>query len=75
MDFIIGMKTNAPDMRIMVTRGPSMRGEEVRIKKQSAAQNRVRIIHWVLLSGFFMVLVRYIKGIYRGSHEIPYIYW
>ena len=35
-----------------------MRGVEVRITKQSAAQNRVRMTHWVLVSGFLMAFNR-----------------
>jgi hypothetical protein len=37
-------------------RGPSIRGEEVRTRKQRAAQHRVSSIHWVLLSGFRMAV-------------------
>jgi hypothetical protein len=54
-DLITGINTRAPEIRIITTRGPSMRGVEVRITKQSAAQNRVRMTHWVLVSGFLMV--------------------
>ncbi len=57
MDFIIGIKTKAPDMRIITMRGPSICGVEVRIKKQSIAQNRVSTIHCVLLSGLLMIVM------------------
>ena len=53
-DLITGIKTRAPEIRIITTSGPSMRGAEVRITKQSAAQNRVRMTHWVLVSGFLI---------------------
>jgi len=50
------MKTRAPDRMIVTMRGPSIRGEEVRTRKQRAAQHRVSSIHWVLLSGFRMAV-------------------
>ncbi|MBM6882871.1 hypothetical protein [Bacteroides caecigallinarum] len=45
------MKTNAPDMIMVTINGPSIFGEDVMTMKQRAAQNRVRSMHWVLVSG------------------------
>lgn len=54
IDLVIGMKTNAPDIRMATISGPSMRGAVVSTKKQSKAQKRVRMMHWLWVSGFFI---------------------
>lgn len=51
IDLMTGMKTRAPEMRMVTIRGPSMRGAEVSTIKQSAAQKRVSRTHWVLVRG------------------------
>lgn len=44
-DLTIGMNTRAPEIRMVMTSMPSMRGEEVRTIKQSAAQNKASTTH------------------------------
>lgn len=56
IDFMTGMNTSAPEMIIMTIRGPSICGDDVMTRKQSAAQRRVSTTHWALLSGFRMAL-------------------
>ena len=46
-DLITGINTKAPDMRIIMTSGPSILGVEVSTKKQSAAQHKVSTTHCV----------------------------
>ena len=46
-----GIKTNAPEIRMVIISGPSIRDAEVRTMKQSAAQKSVRMTHCVLMSG------------------------
>ena len=52
IDLMTGMKTKAPEMRMVTIRGPSTRGAEVSTMKQSAAQNSVSRTHCVFVSGF-----------------------
>ncbi len=50
-DLTIGMNTRAPEIRMVMTSIPSMRGEEVRTMKQSAAQNKASTTHCERVSG------------------------
>ena len=61
-DLMTGINTKAPEMRIMRMSGPSIFGVEVRTKKHRAAQHRVRMTHWVWLSGFLIVNQEIIHG-------------
>ncbi len=63
IDLMTGMKTKAPEMRMVTIRGPSTRGAEVSTMKQSAAQNRVSRTHWVLVRGLR------IKWILKKKHR------
>lgn len=58
----MGINTKAPEMRIMRMSGPSILGVEVRTRKQRAVQQRVRMTHWVWLSGFLIVNQEIIHG-------------
>lgn len=50
--FKIGMNTRAPEMRMVITSMPSIRGAEVSTMKQSAAQNKASATHCEEVSGF-----------------------
>ena len=57
IDFTIGMKTNAPDIRIVMMRGPSILVFDVMTIAHNATQNKAKMIHWLFDSGLRMIFV------------------
>lgn len=58
-------------MIIVTINGPSIFGEDVMTMKQRAAQNRVRSMHWVLVSG---LRIDCIYNNSRGGVRKPWMY-
>ena len=70
LTFMTGIKTNAPEITIITTNGPSILGEEVSTKKQSAAQSKVNATGFIPElnrdSHFSSVLDNRLLKVYKG---------
>lgn len=73
MDFVIGINTNAPEMRMVNISGPSICWLPVRMRKQMATQSRARMTDCVVVNGLLIIFFPLNNGLCNSVAKIRII--